>query len=76
MMCEKCNIEMVPGRMEGQHPFELGADGRSNIRVQIPTGEKAELLGMRLDKTKTYGVQAFICPNCRKIELYAIDKLK
>ena len=32
--CQECNFYMREASIEGQHPFELGVDGRSNIRKE------------------------------------------
>ena len=68
--CLDCNFYMREASIEGQHPFELGVDGRSNIRIKIPTGEKGSFLGMEIDKTITEELKARVCPKCGKVELY------
>ena len=76
--CIDCNIEMIDNCIiEGQHPFELGADGRSDISIHIPTNEKGSFLGIKYDKTKELPLKARICPNCGKVELCInINELK
>lgn len=70
-ICKDCNVEMIEnGRLEGQHPFEIGVDGESEISVIIPTNEKASFFGFKYDKTIEKEVKARICPKCGKIELY------
>ena len=60
--CSDCNIEMIENiTIDGQHPFELGANGRSDIRILVP-GDG--LLG------KIYFPKARLCPKCGKLELY------
>ncbi len=68
--CLDCDFYMREAKIDGQHPFELGADGRSNIRVHIPTGEKTTLLGLELDNTIKAEVKARVCPKCGKVELF------
>lgn len=69
--CTECNVEMFEnGTIEGQHPFEIGMDGHTDIRVSIPTDEKTSFLGLKLDKRITARPKVRICPNCGKIELY------
>ena len=74
--CSECNVEMIEDCIiEGQHPFELGVDGRTDITIHIPTGKKGNILGIKFDKVEEKPLKARICPNCGKIELYAdIDK--
>ena len=44
--CNDCNIEMIDNCIvEGQHPFEVGMDGRTDISIHIPTNEKGNFLG-------------------------------
>lgn len=74
MKCEKCNIEMMKGKITGQHPFEIGIDGKSNISVDIQTGEEGEFLGIKYQKEDNYDLIAYICPNCKKIEFYLGNK--
>lgn len=71
--CNECNYEMVENcKIEGQHPFEVGMDGSSNISIHVPTGEKrTSFLGTQYDVTKNFRLKARICPKCGKIELYA-----
>ena len=69
--CSECNIEMIDNCVvEGQHPFELGSDGESDIFVHIPTNEKGSFLGIKYDKTINLLVKARVCPKCGKVELY------
>ena len=74
MKCEKCNVDMMEGRITGQHPFELGADGRTDISIKISTGEQGNFLGVKYNKEKKFGLKAYICPNCKKIEFYIVQK--
>jgi hypothetical protein len=76
-ICRDCNVEMIENCIfDGQHPFELGADGEVDISVHIPTNEKGSFLGIKYDKTITSNVKARVCPKCGKIELYAnLDNL-
>ena len=39
--------------IEGQHPFEVGIDGKTNISINIPTNEKGDFLGIKYNKTIT-----------------------
>ena len=65
--CNECNVEMIENiRIEGQHTFELGASGSSDIEVILP--------GKGIF-SKTIKVKSRICPNCGKVELY-VDKEK
>ena len=69
--CNECNIEMINNCViEGQHPFEIGVDGKSNISIHIPTNEKESFLGINYDKTIKLKLKARVCPNCGKVELY------
>ena len=69
--CSACNIEMIENvKISGQHPFEVGVDGRSDIYVHIPTGEKGSFLGIKYDQEVREKLLARMCPNCGKIELY------
>ncbi len=69
--CSDCNVEMIDNCIiEGQHPFELGADGRTDISLHVPTGEKASILGIKYDKVDKMKLKARFCPNCGKVELY------
>ena len=49
--CLDCNFYMREASIDGQHPFEIGVDGKTDIHVHIPTGEKGSFLGMEIDKT-------------------------
>lgn len=74
--CSDCNIEMIENcRIEGQHPFELGPDGKTRISIHIPTGEKRTFLGFEYNKENKIEPSVRICPSCGKVELY-IDKDK
>lgn len=68
--CNECNVEMIDGKLEGQHPFEIGVDGRTDMFVQIQTGEKKKFLGFEYDGTVRKPIKTRICPNCGKVELY------
>lgn len=71
-ICKECNIEMIENCIiKGQHPFEVGIDGTTNISIHIPTKEKSSFLGIEHQLTKNYPIKAKICPKCGKIELYA-----
>ena len=40
-LCNDCNIEMIDNcTIEGQHPFELGVDGKTDISIHIPINEE------------------------------------
>jgi len=59
--CSECNIDMIENiEIEGQHPFELGMDGQSKLRVLIP----------RKVFSKMIPIKSRICPQCGKVELY------
>lgn len=69
--CNECNVEMIKnGKILSKLRYEIGADAKSDIFVEIPTGEKASFLGMKVDKTDIYEVRVRICPNCGKVETY------
>lgn len=69
--CNDCNVEMVENvKVEGQHPFELGVDGKSKIFLDIPSGEKGSFLGVTVDKTIRADLKARVCPKCGKAEMY------
>lgn len=70
-LCNDCNMNMVENvKVEGQHPFELGVDGKSKIFLDIPTGENGKFLGLSLDKTIRTDLKARVCPKCGKVEMY------
>lgn len=59
--CNDCNVDMIENiKIEGQHPFEIGIDGQSDLRVRIP----------RKVFMKMIDVKSRICPQCGKVELY------
>lgn len=73
--CSDCNIEMINNaEVTGQHPFELGSDGRSDLYISYVDG-KVELKGL-FGKVRTednyceYSIKARVCPKCGKVELY------
>ncbi len=69
--CKDCNVKMIENcTLTGQHPFEIGVDGESDIFVQIPDGEKKSFLGFKYDSFDEHIVKARICPKCGKVELY------
>ena len=69
--CSECNIDMINNCViEGQHPFELGVDGRTDISIHVPTNEKGSFLGIKYDKTFDLNLKARVCPKCGKVELY------
>lgn len=68
--CLDCDFYMREAKIDGQHPFEVGIDGQSKIRVHIPTGEKTSLLGLELDDMVKAEVKARVCPKCGKVELF------
>ncbi len=73
--CNECNVDMIDNcKVKGQHPFEIGIDGESDISIHIPTNEKGSFLGIQFDKEITKELKARVCPNCGKVELY-IDKI-
>lgn len=57
-------------KIEGQHPHEIGVDGRSDISVHIPKNEKGNFFGFTYDKYNKESLKARVCPNCGKVELY------
>jgi hypothetical protein len=69
--CSDCNVEMIDDvSIKGQHPFEVGMDGESDIFISIPTNEKGSFLGIKYDKVNEVMCKARICPKCGKVELY------
>lgn len=73
--CSDCNIEMIENaKITGQHPFEIGVDGESNILISFVNGKK-EVKGF-LGKVKEkenycqYELKARVCQNCGKVEMY------
>ena len=52
--CSDCNVEMLDnGYLEGQHPFEVGVDGKSHISVHMrqnahKTGTRSFCIGYRV----------------------------
>lgn len=75
--CNDCNVEMIENaKIEGQHPFEVGVDGRTDISIHIPTGEQGSFLGIKFNKENILKPLARVCPKCGKVELYVdVDKL-
>lgn len=72
--CERCNVEMLENaEITGEHPFEIGVDGRSDIFVSFING-KREVKGL-FGQVKTKDnycknkLKARICPKCGKVEL-------
>lgn len=62
IVCDRCNVGMIENvKIEGQHPFELGSDGTSYLKVYTKTK------GIFL---KPNQVKCRMCPKCGKIELY------
>ena len=75
--CSECNIEMIDNcTIEGQHPFEVGADGRTDISIHIPTNKKINFLGLELDNKEEKELKARVCPKCGKVEFYIDPKEK
>ena len=76
--CNNCNVEMIENaKLEGQHPFELGPDGRTDISIHIPTGKQGSFLGIKYEKSTKLNLLVRVCPNCGKVELYVdIDKIR
>ena len=69
--CSECNVEMIDNCViEGQHPFEIGIDGSSDMFIHIPMNEKGSFLGIKYDKQKYLPLKGRTCPNCGKVELY------
>ncbi len=72
--CERCNIEMLENaEVIGQHTFEVGAQGRSNIFVSYING-KREVKGLFgqfkiQDNYCRNKLKARVCPKCGKVEL-------
>ena len=61
-------------KIEGQHPFEVGYDSKSNLNVSFVNGssEVKTLFGKTKERPNYYEseVKVRICPKCGKIELY------
>lgn len=69
--CNDWNVEMIDNCIiEGQHPFEVGMDGKTNISINIPTNEKGDFLGIKYNKTIKFPLKARVCPKCGKVEPY------
>lgn len=72
--CSDCNVEMINSEISGQHPFEIGVDGESDLYVRLSKGKK-EVKGL-FGKTRVindyieYQVKSRTCPKCGKVELY------
>ena len=75
--CNECNIEMIENCIiEGQHPFEIGVDGRTDISVHIPTNEQGSFIGIKYEKKIELQLKARVCPTCGKVEPYVnVSKL-
>lgn len=66
-ICNECDVEMIENiEIRGQHPFELGIDGKSNIELVLP----GKSIFSKIAKVKSR-----VCPCCGKVELY-VDKEK
>ena len=79
-VCENCNTPMINNaKITGQHPFELGVDGRSDIYVSYVDGKK-EVKGLfgkikQEENCFEFELMARVCPKCGKVELYIdLDK--
>ena len=49
--CSDCNVEMIDNCViEGQHPFEIGVDGRVDISLNVHTGEHQTIRDMKVIK--------------------------
>ena len=69
--CNECNTVMIDNCIiEGQHPFEIGVYGRTDISIHIPTNEKGDFLGIKYDKVKSVNPKLRVCPKCGKVEMY------
>jgi len=70
-ICKDCNVEMLDnGELKGQHPFEIGVEGESDISVTIPSPEKGAFFGIKYNKSIEKRVKVRVCPKCGKLELY------
>ena len=72
--CKDCNVEMIEGVILGQHPFELGVDGRTDLYISFSEKSK-EVKGLfgKVKKVKVCEekeLKVKICPKCGKVELY------
>ena len=66
--CSDCNVEMIEDcKIDGQHPFEIGIDGKTNLSLHIPLNQQGSILG---NKMLPHPIKARLCPVCGKIELY------
>ncbi len=73
--CSDCNAEMIDNvELYGQHPFELGVDGESELLVSFVDGKTTVkgLFGSEKEKDNIceYTLKARVCPKCGKVELY------
>lgn len=69
--CSDCNVEMIDNcTISGHQPLKVGMEGKTNIFVQVPTGEVGDFLGISLDMSSNVQFKARICPKCGKMELY------
>ena len=60
--CDRCNVGMIEDlKIEGQHPFEIGIDGSSELLVYT----KGKSIFMKSNEVKCR-----MCPKCGKVELY------
>jgi len=73
--CSECNVEMIEGaKLKGKLNFEVGADSKSKIYLDLPTGNSIDFLGMKLDVGNRTELFARVCPKCGKVELYIEPK--
>ncbi len=73
--CKDCNVEMIEdAKITGQHPFEIGVDGLSNIFISFVNGKKevTNIFGKTKEKEIRCNkeLKARICPKCGKVEFY------
>ena len=68
--CEKCNVEMLEGYLYGK-PRYIDIDHDINkFYFNVKTGEKENVFGIPIDKTKRYRLNSYVCPKCGKVESY------
>lgn len=73
--CSDCNIDMIDNaEIYGQHPFEIGIDGSSELYVSFVNGKTMtkNIFGKENEEDNLCEneLKARVCPKCGKVELY------
>ena len=75
--CSSCNIQMVEGTLYGKPRFMDMDHDIDKFYFNIDAGEQSSFLGIKVNVPKQVTINACVCPNCGKIELFIDpEKLK